>query len=202
VTSDELFGESQLLTDAAPASETVGRSSGTGALTSALSGWTSHLQCVDEALMLRVWRRMLADEAAVSAVLSDTFLRALHPAVNQRLQVPSDTNPSFLARTLVECSDGNRFLPLADSPLHVGQVRRLMGSVSSFRATSEGWTVRVTGSALSSVVVRFNKEAFLSVKPRGMQGTKVLGLGIVDDARTAELSGIALLIQTPVGDDG
>jgi hypothetical protein len=149
--------------------------------------------------MLRIWRRILADQQAVSDLLSDNFLAELREVINKPLQIPADTNASFLARALVECSDTNRLLPLMEDPrLHDGELVRLMGSVSSFRGIPEGWTLRVSTHGGQSHLIRFSKEAFLQTRPRGIHGAEVLILAVVQDARKFELTGVGLLVRTSV----
>jgi hypothetical protein len=198
VTAQGLFGDSQLLAEVGPRSGNSAIDSEAGQSSETLDGWTEYLYCVDDALMLRVWRRLLADEEIVSSLLSDDHLKELHVAINDRLVVPADTNPSFLARALIGSSDVNRVLSPDRNSLRDGEVRRVVGSVSFIRGFADGWTLRIERQHRESMLVRFSKEAFLQSRPLGLRSAEVVVLAVVSDARKTELAGIAIVVRMPV----
>ena len=195
MTTEEIFGRSQLVSEVGPGSPVIDTPAKLRN-ESMLDGWTGHLQCVDEALMLRVWRRLLADQAAVSDLRSDGFLSELHRAIDEPQRIPADTNASFLAKALGECSDTNRLLPLVDSPpTRDGELVRVFGSITALRGTAVGCTLRLSAGGSKSFLVRFSRQAFLVDPPHRLHGTEALVLAIVQDARRLELAGVALLVR-------
>lgn len=196
--TERFFGHAELLEQSTPTiSHSEYSDQGADAEDYHLDGWTSRLLGVDETLMLRVWRRLLADESVVADLLNDDVLRELHDAIRDRLKIPTDTNPSLVARSLLECSDTNPLLPWSGTPLQDAELVRRRGTVTWFRGVPKGWTLRLKSVQGESLLVRFGKGVFLQNSPRGLYGARVLVLGLVDNANRHEIAGIAVLLQVP-----
>jgi hypothetical protein len=162
-------------------------------------GTASHLWCVDEDLMMRVWRRLLADRAAVDQLLKDAELVKLRAAANNGLSIPADTNASYLAHALLQSSHNNPLFPLgAPQDRQSGDLVRIAGRIGSHRKTSESWAVRILTDDGSSHLTRFSANAFTHARPT-IPRAEVVVLGLVEDAQRLETRGIALAVQRPLG---
>ena len=146
--------------------------------------------------MLRVWRRLLADEDAVRALREDGYLEGLHRALETPAVVSTDANASYIARVLMECSDFNSSVPFGlPSARYQSTPARVAGKVTSVRANADGCTLRISGTP-DPTLVRFNTQAFLRTIPRGLTGHEVLVLGIGDPKEIQSMVGIALVLRS------
>jgi hypothetical protein len=161
-----------------------------------LDGWINRLVGVDDELVLRLWRRLLADSNAVSSFRSDNYLTGLRVAIGSPSTVPSDMNAAFVARSLLDCSENNPFLRIGRSEsTMIGDAIRISGVVRSLRKVEDGWTLSISGEQ-ENTLIRLRSGVFIQKQPRGLTKRNALVLGIVEKVvPRLELTGAALTVR-------
>lgn len=160
------------------------------------TSWTGRLTAVDEALTLRLLRRLLGDSATVHDMKNDPRLSPLEGLLNNPSQVPHDTNSAFVVHCLLSASGDSNVVPFIDSAsARVGDVVRLAGRLTALRADSQGLVLSTT-SKLDGVSysTRFRESALNGGPLRDLVSEDVLILGILESRRQPQLVGIALML--------